>query len=168
MTMTAPSNVERLIGIAETVFDTRHDPSQLSITEDVMRRLKAIHPATMGERTVNGDPVAWTIVIPTTASLMAGFLLGRISEAQLFERTDVGGKFQSIYLCSALVLPEHRTQGVARSLMQSSIEAIRADHAITSLYSWAFNPEGSLLAAAVGRAAGLPLFNRTLEHKRRK
>ena len=46
---------------------------------------------------------------------MREFLAGRISERKLLEMTGPGGTYDALYLCSALVLPEFRKQGLARN-----------------------------------------------------
>ena len=43
------SNFDRMIQLADEFFQTKNDPSQISVTEDVMERLKQIHPSTMSE-----------------------------------------------------------------------------------------------------------------------
>lgn len=53
------TNFERLLQLAEDSFAVHDDPSQLVVTEEVMARLRRIHPATMAERTDVNGPVAW-------------------------------------------------------------------------------------------------------------
>ena len=43
------SNFERLIQLADEVFAVKSDPSQLDVNQDVLARLKKIHPATISE-----------------------------------------------------------------------------------------------------------------------
>ncbi|GEM_PF-4894150 len=101
-------NFIRMIQLAEEFFETRHDPSQISVDEKVQKTLLRIHPATMGERRTKNGPIAWAIVIPTTNDIMHKFLADEINEQQLLDQTPIGVSYDAIYLCSALVLPEFR------------------------------------------------------------
>ena len=104
------------------------DPDQLDVDQHVIERLLRIHPATVSEFNEGNGPVAWVLIIPTTHALMDKFLNGRISEKELFERTPLDAKYETLYLCSALVLNEYRRQGIAKRLMLNAIEKIRKDH----------------------------------------
>jgi ribosomal protein S18 acetylase RimI-like enzyme len=68
--------------------------------------------------------------------------------------------YDTVYLCSALVLPEHRGKGLAKRLTCAAIKSIQADHPITCLLYWAFSHEGAKLAVSVARELGLPLYAR--------
>jgi hypothetical protein len=170
-------NITRMIQLADEFFETKNDPSQLTITEEVMEQLHSIHPATMGEIANEQGPIAWTIVIPTTRSIRERFLSGQIGEAELLSLTraeiepfaenyerdrhlegDGHVKFTSIYLCSALVLPEFRGKGYAKKLVCNSIRSIQKDHPIEELFVWAFSKEGKELAKKVASLTNLLLF----------
>lgn len=150
----------RMTALADEAFDMRNDSDQISVDQEVMARLEAIHPATMGEVADENGPVAWMLVIPTTMEVMEEFLAARITERQILERTPSGVRATAIYLCSALVLPEHRGRGYAKRLALVAIRAIRKAHPIEALYVWSFSSEGRGLAASVAREAGLPLRER--------
>ena len=72
--------------------------------------------------------------------------------------TPVGGTYDAIYLCSALVLPERRRQGVALDMTVDAVRQIKEEHPIESLFVWTFSQEGERLAAMVAKATGVPLF----------
>ncbi len=74
------SNFERMLQLADEVFATRQDASQLDINEEVLGHLREIHPATVSEFDDGHGPVAWLLLIPTTNNLMSQFLEGKISE----------------------------------------------------------------------------------------
>lgn len=164
----------RMIQLADEFFETKNDPSQLDITEAVMKQLRSIHPSTMGERANEEGPVAWTIVIPTTRSTREKFVKGEIGEGEMLSMTlseherhlqgdaDAAhtGQFTSLYLCSALVLPEFRGKGIAKNLTLESIRAIRTEHPIDELFVWAFSREGNALAERIAAVVKLPLFCR--------
>ena len=146
-----------MIKLAEEVFATRTDADQLSVDEEVIRRLQSIHPATMSEYDDGNGPAVWILIIPTTLVLMNRFLENKISEKELYELTPLNICYEALYLCSATVLPEYRRKGIAKKLTIQAIESIKKDHPIKSLFVWAFSKEGDALAEKVAGLTGLPL-----------
>lgn len=157
-------NLERMIRLAEEFFAVKNHPSQIAVDEEVMARLEAIHPATISEERNADGPIAWVLVIPTTREVMKSFVARTISERELLDRTHAGMRYEAVYLCSALVLPEHRRKGLARRMAVEAVRSIQRDHPITELYFWAFSNEGKNLAASIGAQLGLPLRERPDEH----
>ena len=153
-------NLARMIALAESTFDVRNDPSQLSINEGVIDKLKSIHPKTLNEETDANGPIAWILVIPTTEKIMREFLDGWINEGEILEKTLSETRFESVYLCSALVLPEFRNKGLARKLTLAAVNSIRATHPIKFLFYWPFSKGGEALAEAVAWESGLSLLRR--------
>jgi ribosomal protein S18 acetylase RimI-like enzyme len=156
----APTNFERMIRLADEVFAVKNDPSQLDVNESVLERLTKLHPATVSEQSDDNGPVAWVLLIPTTLELMNRFLENEISEKELFNLTQPGTKYESLYLCSAMVLEEYRRQGIAKQLILKAIEAIRKDHPIKALFAWPFTREGDQGADAISSLTSLPLYKR--------
>ncbi len=153
-------NLERMIKLAEDFFETKNDPAQISVDEEVMAKLLSIHPSTRSEERDENGPIAWILVIPTTLDVMNRFIARTINEQELLDETKPGGRYEAIYLCSALVLPEFRGKGLARRLATNAIVSIRAEHPIQSLYVWSFSDEGEHLASAIAKDTGLPLYRR--------
>ena len=153
-------NLKRMIQLADEFFDMKNDPDQLSVNEDSMARLREIHPDTISEERDENGPIAWMLVIPTTNALMEAFTRGEINERELLGRTAPGGVYDALYLCSALVLPEHRGKGLAGRLAARAVRSIQQAHPIRSLFYWAFSAEGDRLAASLARECGLPLYRR--------
>jgi GNAT superfamily N-acetyltransferase len=151
---------DRMLRLAEEFFEAKNDPDQLNVTPEVLERLRKLHPATLSEELVEGGTVAWVLLIPTTTEVRDRFNAGAITESELLDATSADGAYDSIYLCSALVLPEYRHRGIARRLALAAIAAIRADHPIRSLFYWKFSHEGSRLAEFLASETGLPLFER--------
>lgn len=149
-----------MIRLADEVFAVRTDPSQLNVDQNVLNRLKKIHPACVTEYAVEDGPVAWILIIPVSLENMHRFLKKEISEKELFQLTHPGGEYQAIYLCSALVLPEFRKKGIAKKLTLDAIAAIREIHPVKALFYWPFSSEGALLARSVATSTGLDLFCR--------
>jgi GNAT superfamily N-acetyltransferase len=154
------SNFERMMKLAEDVFAVKNDPEQLDVNEDVIEQLIAIHSATVSEHDEGEGPVAWVLVIPTTTELMNRFLKKEITEKQLFLLTQIEKHFETVYLCSALVLEEHRRKGITKQLAINAIEQIKVNHRIESLFVWSFSKEGELAAEKIAEQTKLELFKR--------
>jgi len=154
------SNFERMLQLADEVFAVKNDPDQLDVNQEVLERLKRIHPATVSEYDDGNGPVAWVLLFPTTLDLMRQFLDATISEKELFERTPLDIKYEALYLCSALVLEEYRRKGIAKRLTLKAIEDIRKDHPLKALFVWTFSKEGDLGAEALASYTSLPLYKR--------
>ncbi|MBV5313382.1 MAG: GNAT family N-acetyltransferase [Prolixibacteraceae bacterium] len=153
-------NYQRLIKLADEVFAVKSDPSQLDVDQDVLIRLKKIHPATISEYNEGNGPCAWVLLIPTTLGLMNRFLANEISEKELYELTPLKAKYDAIYLCSALVLDEYRRKGITKQLALKAIEKMRKKHPLRAAFVWAFSPEGDKAAEMIAQLAGLPLYKR--------
>ncbi len=154
------NNLERMIQLAEEFFAAHQDPSQISVDGRVMQRLRRIHPSTITERRTRSGPVAWMLVIPTTRELMELFVSKKITERELYKNTPLHVPYQSVYLCSALVLPEYRGKGIASRMMMQAVKAICHDHPVQSLFFWGFSRAGRKLAVSVARSLSLPLYQR--------
>jgi hypothetical protein len=149
-----------MIKLAEEFFETKNDPEQISVSEEIMNRLHELHPSTMSEKKNENGPIAWVLVIPTTHQLMEEFIAKKINEKELLEKTPAGSEYDALYLCSALVLPEERGKGLAKNLIIDAIRSIQKQHPIKTLFYWSFSPEGKGLAMSVAREIGLPLRER--------
>jgi ribosomal protein S18 acetylase RimI-like enzyme len=156
----ALSNFERMIQLAEDVFDVRNDANQLSVDEEVIKRLQSLHPSTMSEYDDGNGPVVWILIIPTTLDLMNKFINNNITEQELLDLTPLNTSYEAIYLCSAMVLSEFRNKGIAKKLTLKAIESIKKQHPIKSLFVWPFTKEGDLLAERIAKLSSLPLLKR--------
>jgi ribosomal protein S18 acetylase RimI-like enzyme len=152
-----PTNFERMLQLADEVFASRTDPNQIDVNEGVLNHLRRIHPSTVSAHEEGDGPVAWVLVIPTTKKLMDDFMNGKISERDIYELTPLDIKYDTIYLCSAMVLEEYRRKGLAKELTLNAINAIRKDHPIKSLFVWTFSKEGLDASKAIEKLTGLPL-----------
>lgn len=154
------SNLERLIRLADEVFAVKYDPSQLDVNQDVIKRLRQIHPCTVSEYDDGNGLVAWVLIIPTTAEVMSRFIDGEISEKELYDLTPVSVSYEAIYLCSALVLEEYRRKGITLQLATQAIHEIRSAHPIDALFVWPFTRVGNLAAEKIAKLTNLPLYKR--------
>ncbi|MFH0989631.1 MAG: GNAT family N-acetyltransferase [bacterium] len=149
-----------MIQLADEFFAAKHDPNQISVDETVVAHLQKIHPKTVSEEQDENGPIAWMLIIPTTYELMEQFIEGELSEQELLTKTPLNAKYDALYLCSALVLPEHRSKGLAKRMLSEAISAIKNDHPLRALFYWSFSFEGDRLVKSVAHATNLPLFQR--------
>jgi len=154
------SNFERMLELAEEVFASKNDPNQLDVNEEVMEQLQRIHPESIAEYDNGHGPICWIIQIPTTRQLMEQFLANEISEKQLFELTPLNVPYQSVYLCSGMVLQEFRRKGIAKKLAFDALLKIRESHPIEALFVWAFTQDGDIASESLAKLSGLPLFKK--------
>src|SRR4051812_18674907 len=110
------TNFERMIQMAEDVFAAKNDPDQLDVDENVIERLQHLHPASVTEYSEGKGPCIWILLIPTSTELMNKFLEKEISESQLLDLTPSAIKYDALYLCSAMTLPEYRHKGITKDL----------------------------------------------------
>lgn len=153
-------NLERMIRLAGEFFNTKDDPNQISVNKRTISRLRRIHPSTMSERCDKNGPIAWVLVVPTTHKVMEKFIAKEINEQELLQKTPLRAEYDALYLCSALVLPEHRGKGLAKRLLARAVRSIQKQHPIKYLFFWAFSVEGERLAASVAKKLRLPLLQR--------
>ena len=146
--------------LADEFFETKNDPAQITVTEEIIGRLREIHPATLTEESEADGPIAWILVIPTTFEVMEEFVDKTINERELLTSVIPGQRYDAVYLCSALVLPEHRGKGLARRLAVKAVRAIQKEHPIIYLFYWSFSVEGDRLANSLAREFDMPLFRR--------
>jgi len=150
-------NFSRMLSLIDEVFDTRKDPNQLQVNQQVMKKLEKIHPATLSEFADENGPAIWVLVIPTTTSVMNDFISNKISEKDILTKTKPGEKYTGIYLCSVTTLPEYRGKGESKKLCLQAINAICKDHPIETLFVWPFTKEGEKLASSLAKECKLPL-----------
>jgi hypothetical protein len=146
-----------MIRLADEFFGARNDPDQISVTEEDVEALRKLHPFTMNERSDDSGPYVWVLVIPTTNAIMELFLRREIGERELLHRTPAGVRYDAIYLCSALVLPERRREGLALGVTLEAVRSIMSEHPVKTLFVWTFSGEGERLAQKVATETGLEL-----------
>ena len=158
------SNFERMIELAQDVFAAKSDPEQLDVDEEVIKQLEALHPASVSEYDEGDGPAIWMLLIPTTKKIMQDFLDKIINEKEILSLTPLNTKYEALYLCSAMTLPEYRGKGLSKKIALDAIKAIRKDHPISHLFVWPFTKEGDALAQRLATCCGLPLLSRKSEH----
>jgi hypothetical protein len=154
-------NEARMYAVIDDVFDTQNDSTQLRFSESDIEKLISLSPHTLQEAANEEGPYAWISVFPTSLELMNLFMTGEIDERQLFDLTNKETKNEVVYLCSAIVLPEFRNQGLALKLTIQAIEALQLSYPIRVALVWPFSESGLGLAEKAAEACGLTLHART-------
>jgi hypothetical protein len=154
-------NEARMYELIDDVFDTQNDSTQLRFSENDIEKLISLSPHTLQEAANEDGPYAWISVFPTSLDLMNQFLSEQINERQLFDLTNKEDNNEVVYLCSAIVLPEFRNQGLALKLTIQAIEALQLSYPIRVALVWPFSDNGFRLAEKAAEACGLSLRART-------
>jgi hypothetical protein len=154
-------NFQRMLQIIDETFKMRDDPGQIQVTPDQQKKLAALHPSTLSELANEDGPLIWVLLIPTTSAIMNLFLQNKISEKELLDKTQVGEKYNCIYLCSVSTLPEMRGKGQTKAICIKAIKQIAAQHTIKTLFVWPFSKEGKFLAQKIAKELDMDLLNKT-------
>jgi ribosomal protein S18 acetylase RimI-like enzyme len=149
-----------MYALIEDVFNTDNDPTQLGFNEGDIEKLISLSPHTLQEAANQDGPYAWVSVFPTSLNLMNQFMTGLIDERQLFDCTNEETPKEVVYLCSAIVLPEFRSQGIALKLTAQAIEALKLVYPISAALIWPFSDNGLRLAERAAETCGITLHVR--------
>lgn len=155
------THFERMLQMADEVFDARHDPQQLQVDESVIRTLQSIHPDAVVEASDEAGPYLWIIFIPTTTDRMQQFLSGTIGESELIQTEALDQERTALYLCSVMLLPEYRGKGIALTHASKAIQHMQMRFPISQLFYWPFSNEGRKSARGLASMLSMPLAERT-------
>ena len=136
-----PEIKKRGIEIGEEIFATEAAPDQMQVSEANFEKLKALDPNTIIYEVIDGEPVAWVVVVPTSREIMNKFLTKEIGEQRLLDLTQKQVSYPALYLCAAAVLPPYRRQGLAMRLMKEAIARMSLEKGY-QLYGWPTTAEG--------------------------
>jgi len=103
-----------MLELVNQFFDTKNDPEQLDVDQEIVAHLHKMHPATLSEVTEDNGPVVWILLIPTLHDIMQRFISAAISEKQLLDDTPIDKPYDAIYLCSASPTPYLSSFGSAQ------------------------------------------------------
>lgn len=151
---------KKVLKISEEFFGTESDPEQMPINQESVDKLVSIHPDTILYKFDEmGQPIAWAVVVPTSLDVMNKFIHKKITERELLDQATEGKKFESVYVCAAFVLPEHRGKGHAKDLLIEAIRKVSSGRDLP-LYCWIYSEEGRKLSNSISRELGKPILNR--------
>lgn len=155
-----PNNeqLEKMNAMAIELFHTENDDTQASPTLE--KSLQVINKEKYNFISVNNDkdePIAWSLVMPTSLEVMDNFLSEEITERELLEISRTDNKFEALYLFSVIVLPEYRRKGLGQFLFKTQIEYFKERYDITEVYSWWFSEEGKKLGDSLEKDLGIEI-----------
>lgn len=158
------SNYQRLLQLVDELFNTKSDPDQLDVNEAVINTLQQISPVLVYEHQMAQEAVAWVTLIPSNETLTEAFINGSLTEKTYFEKSVELKQFDTIYLCSAIVLEEFRHQGIVSQHCKMAIENMCRHHSIKQLAAWPFTTEGLNCAKSIASKLELPLILKSTEN----
>lgn len=151
---------KKVLKISEDFFGTQSDPDQMPINQESADKLNSISSDTILYKFDDkGNPIAWSVVVPTTIEVMNKFLHKDISEKELLQRASKDKKFEALYLCAVFVLPEYRRKGLAKDLLIESVKKLSNQKELP-LYSWIYSEEGKKLSGYLSSALGVEILKR--------
>lgn len=146
-----------MLSLAEEFFQTQKNPDLIPVNQDVFKKLRILHDATVLFRIEDGELVSWIVSLPTQAELMRQFMHGEITERELLDQTVVQEQYEALYLCSAFTLAEHRRKGYALGLFAEALRRIPLVPG-APLFAWPISMEGKMIAEKLHRLLPRPVL----------
>lgn len=139
--------------MSERYFGTANDPNQMQVSEWTVGRLNGLHPLTLHARIGNGEPISWTVAIPTSKEAAERFLRGEISERELADTASPSDRYEALYLCMAFTVPEYRGRGYATELFLEALAGMPLEED-SLIYAWIWSEEGERLVKRLEAETG--------------
>lgn len=159
--MLDPTVEEKMDLIAENIFGTQHDSDQIPITKESGEKLEKLTPHWIKYRLdQNGDPIAWSVIVPTKKEIAEKFIRGEITEKEILNSTSLQEKYSALYLCAAITISEYRRRGLAIELILENIKAIPKTSEYI-LFAWPYSQEGRLLIEKLEKILNTRIYMRT-------
>lgn len=144
--MTTEEVFQREMEIAEGIFGTESDPDQMPITRASAEKLTAL----CGDRWLEsqfdeaGEPISWSVVMPTQRDLAEQFVRGEINERQFLDLTQPQDMYDALYIVSIITVPAQRGRGLASAVLTRALQ--KAPVTPEALFvAWPTTPEGAAL-----------------------
>lgn len=100
------------------------------------------------------EPIAWSLVLPTSRGDMEEFLSRKITEQELFDRACAEPSFESMYIFAAITRPEYRGRGLATELLEYQVKYFKEKYGIKDFYAWILSADGKALADKLEKKFG--------------
>lgn len=139
---------EKTRRIAEEFYGTAQHPDQIPINEESQNKLHQLHPKAVLFKLIDGEPVSWIVVIPTTKALGEQFVNGEITERVLFDQTQPSDRYEALYLCSVFTVRGHQRQGYGMQLLREALDSIPLVQD-PYLFCWIYSKEGEAMYQAL-------------------
>lgn len=139
---------EKTRKIAEQLYGTAQHPDHIPVTAASQEKLNRLHPKTVLFKVIDDEPVSWIVVVPTTRVLAEKFVNGEITERVLFDQTQPSERYEALYICSIITVPEHRRKGYGTGLLREALENIPLVPD-PYLFCWIYSKEGEAMFQAL-------------------
>ena len=150
ITFPTTKDLEKMNVVAKELFHTEDDNTQASPT--MYNSLQIIGKEKHNFISINdntGQPIAWSVVVPTSFEVMDKFLNKKITEKELLEISSIDNKFEALYLMAVVVQPDYRKKGIAKFLFGTQIKYFKNKYDINHFYSWYLSEEGKKLGLSI-------------------
>ncbi|MEI6849816.1 MAG: hypothetical protein WCK29_02140 [archaeon] len=148
--------------LAEEYFKTEGDSEQAKVNDENRNWIHENIPECRNVIKDGEKIVGFTLIFPCKKETMNLFLNNDITEEELLRimKKELNYKnFDSIYLCSTVIIEEYRRKGLALKAFIKSIEKIISfsKNKKPNLFYWGFSEEGKRLSEKVAKETGLEL-----------
>ena len=157
---------KKVADLAEEYFKTEESEDQIKVSDENRDWIIENIPECLNILSIGEKALGFTLILPCTQNTMKLFTTKKINEKVLFEKIKKEinyNNFETIYLCSAFIIPEYRKKGLALMSFKKSIEKIiklQKRNKKPILFYWPFSTEGENLAKKVAKTTGLVLLAR--------
>lgn len=111
--------------IAESIYGTQNDPEQMPINKESVAKLDELYSDWLEtELDENGEPVSWSVILPTQKDLAEKFMSNQITEKDLLYLTKKENFYDALYIVSVITIPEKRNMGFAKKILEKSISKV--------------------------------------------
>lgn len=137
--------------IAEAIFDTENDPDQMPINEESIVKLDEIYKDWLEtEFDEKGEPISWSVILPTQKNLAEKFIRNEITEKELLDFTKPQEVFNALYIVSVITIPEKRNMGLAQKVIKRSILKVPLEKN-SLIFAWASTEDGKKLISKINK-----------------
>jgi hypothetical protein len=160
----SPVEWNQLSAMIEAFYNTEQDPEQMPIRPNSTGKnwISTRIPECAVIIKMGDELVGNTLVLPCTQALMQDFITGQINEAQLVEKIReeeiTYETMQTIYSCSAFIVPEHRGKGLAMQALIHSIKSITTRK--IPIFYWEYSTVGKIITEKYAACLGVELYVR--------
>ncbi len=153
-----------LRAMLEAYFNTENDSEQMPIRQEGHNWIKARIPECAMLIKYNDDLVGSTLILPCTLNLMKYFIDGQLNEAQLVEcirEEEINYEnMETIYCCSAFIIPSHRGKDLAYQTLLASIQKITPKDKKLSLFYWAYSLPGKNIVEKLAKTLNVEVYSK--------
>ena len=154
---------DKIVELSEEFFDTEHDENQIP-SEEITYKFNTINfPLSLNIIKDGSKVIGQTFILPSKKKDMLDFISGKINERELFYRIKSceRNNFDSLYIVSALIIPEYRNKGIALGALKKHLEVSGKEFDFfPNLFCWIFSKEGEKLIEKLSRELEVKILSK--------